>query len=164
MHSFQDMVLVVLLGVGATAVLDVWLLLLQRLGIPTMNFPMLGRWIGHGLRGHWVHASMAKAAPVPAEGGLGWLTHYLVGVAFAGLLVGLMGQGWLQTPRFWPAVAFGVGTVVIPFFVMQPAMGAGIAASRTPAPLKNSLRSLTNHAVFGVGLYLTATVISCLAY
>jgi len=37
-------------------------------------------------------------------------------------------------------------------------MGAGIASSRTPTPLKNCLRSLANHTVFGVGLYLSAFV------
>ena len=39
-------------------------------------------------------------------------------------------------------------------------MGAGIASSRTPAPLMNSLRSLTNHAVFGLGLYLSAAALA----
>jgi hypothetical protein len=59
-----------------------------------------------------------------------------------------------------PAVALGVGTVVFPLFVMQPAMGLGVAASRTPAPLKNCLRSVVNHAVFGLGLFLSATHIA----
>jgi len=42
-------------------------------------------------------------------------------------------------------------------------MGAGIASSRTTAPLKNSLRSLANHAVFGLGLYLSAAALAHLA-
>ena len=49
--------------------------------------------------------------------------------------------------------------VAVPLFVMQPAMGLGVAASKTPAPLKNCTRSLVNHAVFGVGLYLAATFV-----
>jgi len=44
--------------------------------------------------------------------------------------------------------------------VMQPAMGLGVAASRTPSPLKNCLRSVVNHAVFGLGLFLAASVIA----
>jgi hypothetical protein len=47
----------------------------------------------------------------------------------------------------------------MPFFVMQPAMGAGIAASRTPTPWRNRLRSLATHAVFGCGLYLSAAAL-----
>ena len=159
MPSFLDMTSIALVGTGATAVLDAWLLLLQRLGVPTMNFALLGRWVGHGLRGRWRHASMAQATPVPGERGLGWLTHYLVGIAFAGGLAGLLGTGWLHGPTLVPALVFGVATVAVPLFVMQPAMGLGVAASRTPAPLKNCTRSVANHAVFGVGLYLAATFV-----
>lgn len=158
MPSLQDLATIALVGAGATAVLDAWLLLLQRLGLPTMNFVLLGRWVGHGLRGRWRHAAIAQAAPVAGERGLGWLVHYLVGIVFAALLAALPG-GWLQAPTLWPALAFGVGTVAVPLFVMQPAMGLGFAARKTPAPLQNCARSLTNHAVFGVGLYLAATIV-----
>ena len=54
----------------------------------------------------------------------------------------------------------GIGSVAAPFFVMQPAMGAGIAASRTPRPAAARLHSLVTHTVFGLGLYATALVIS----
>jgi hypothetical protein len=84
--------------------------------------------------------------------------HYATGVAFAGLLVSLFGLTWARSPSLLPALGVGLSTVALPLFVMQPAMGAGIASSRTPTPLKNGLRSLTNHAVFGVGLYLAAAI------
>jgi hypothetical protein len=48
----------------------------------------------------------------------------------------------------------GIGTVAAPFLLMQPGMGAGMAASRTPAPNAARLQSLLTHAVFGLGLYL----------
>jgi hypothetical protein len=50
----------------------------------------------------------------------------------------------------------GVVTVVAPLFVLQPALGAGIASSKTPRPLFNSLKSLVTHVVFGIGLFLAA--------
>ena len=37
------------------------------------------------------------------------------------------------------------------------------AASKTPAPVRNCLRSLANHAVFGLGLYLAALCLRLLA-
>ena len=38
----------VLIGVGATAVMDLWALLQRRLlGIPSLDFAMVGRWLGH---------------------------------------------------------------------------------------------------------------------
>jgi hypothetical protein len=45
---------------------------------------------------------------------------------------------------------------VAPLFVLQPLLGAGFASSRTATPMKNVLRSIANHAVFGLGLYLLA--------
>ena len=47
-------------------------------------------------------------------------------------------------------------TVVAPFFILQPAMGAGIAASRAPHPNAARLRSILTHTVYGIGLYLSA--------
>ena len=52
-----------------------------------------------------------------------------------------------------PALIVGIGTVAAPFLLMQPGMGLGIAASRTPGPRAARLRSLLAHAIFGVGLY-----------
>lgn len=150
----------ILVGVLATAVMDAWLWLLQRLGVPTAGFAMVGRWVGHMARGRLMHAAIARAAPVRFELALGWLTHYLIGIAYAVLLVALCGADWLAQPSWPAALVFGLATVAAPWFVMQPAMGAGVLALKTPTPLKNALRSLANHAVFGTGLYFAATAIA----
>lgn len=160
MPTPQELAHVVLIGAGATAVLDAWLLLLKRLGVPTGSLALVGRWVGHLARGRIAHASITAAPPLAGERGLGWLTHYVVGVAFAALLVAVQGAEWARQPSFVPALVFGVGSAVMPLFVMQPAMGYGLAASKTPAPLKSCLRSLANHAVFGIGLYLAAAVLA----
>jgi hypothetical protein len=55
-----------------------------------------------------------------------------------------------------PALLYGIGTVVFPFFIMQPSFGLGIAASRTPNPTQARLKSLATHTVFGIGLYVCA--------
>jgi hypothetical protein len=149
----------VLIGMGATAFMDSWLLVLKRLGVPTLDFALIGRWAGHALRGRWAHEAIAKAAPVPGERAWGWAVHYAVGIVFAALLVVLSGAAWIRSPSLLPALAVGIGSVAAPWLVMQPAMGAGIAASRTPAPGRNRLRSLAHHAVFGVGLYLAAVLL-----
>ncbi len=159
MPSLPLVVQIILVGIGATALMDLWLWLLSRLGVPSTGFAMVGRWVGHVARGRFVHASVAKAAPVRFEIGLGWLTHYAIGIAYAALLVAVLGEGWLARPVLLPAVAFGVLTVVAPWFVMQPAMGAGFMASKTPTPLRNGLRSLANHTVFGAGLFFSAALL-----
>lgn len=154
---------IVFVGIGATAVMDAWLLVLSRLGVPTASFALVGRWVGHMPRGRFAHAAIAQAPSVRHELGLGWLTHYAIGIAYAALLVAVQGSAWLAQPTLLPALAIGVATVAAPWFVMQPAMGSGFLASRTPAPLKNSLRNLINHAVFGAGLYLAAAVLAGVA-
>jgi hypothetical protein len=159
MASMEEVARVVMVGIGATAVMDVWSMILKGLGIPTLDYALVGRWAGHLCRGRFTHASIGKAAPVPGELPLGWVTHYAVGIAFAALLVGIHGMAWLHDPALLPALAVGMATVVFPLFVMQPAMGAGFAASRTPTPLKNCVRSLAAHAVFGWGFYLSAALL-----
>jgi hypothetical protein len=163
MASLHDLFTVALIGIGATAVMDAGLSVQKRMGVRTLDIALIGRWAGHLLRGRFAHASIAQAPPIAGERAWGWLTHYAVGIAFAGALVVIQGLDWTRSPTLLPAVALGIGTVGLPLFVMQPAMGAGFAASKTPTPLKNCLRSLANHSVFGLGLYLCAVVIAPMA-
>lgn len=163
MEVVQDVARVVVVGIGATAIMDAWLTMVKRMGVQTLNFAFIGRWVGHLFRGRVAHPAIGKAEPIPGELAWGWTTHYLIGIAFAGLLAVVQGAAWMQSPSFLPAVAVGVCTVVFPLFVMQPAMGLGVAASKTPTPMKNCLRSITNHAVFGMGLYLSAVVVGWLS-
>jgi hypothetical protein len=159
MEPLSALAKAVVVGIGATAVMDLWLLLIRRCGVPTMDFAMLGRWVGHLCHGQIAHDAIRRARPIAGERGLGWVAHYAVGIVFATLLVALQGGTWLDEPSVLPALAWGLATAVAPLFVLQPAMGAGMASSRTQAPLMNSLRSLTNHAMFGLGLYLSAAVL-----
>lgn len=148
------------IGIGATMVMDLWLMLLKRLGRKTLNFAFIGRWAGHVLRGKVAHRAIAQAAPIQGELALGWLLHYLTGIAFAGLLLAVTGSHWAQSPSLLPALLVGIVTVSVPLLVIQPCMGAGFASRNTPAPLRNCLMSTLNHAVFGVGLYASALIIS----
>lgn len=151
-----------LIGAGATLVMDLWALLLRRFGIPSLDFALLGRWIGHLRRGRWLHPSIAKAEPVRGERLLGWSAHYAIGISFASLLVAAFGLTWARSPSPGPALFIGVVTVLAPLFVLQPALGAGIASSKTPRPLFNCLKSLATHTVFGAGLYLAALAAAAL--
>lgn len=158
MWTPQVMGNVILVGLGATAVLDAWLAVISRLGVRTQRWALVGRWVGHWRHGRFRHAAIADAAPVAGETALGVAMHYATGLAFAGGLVLLAGVDWLRVPTVLPALGFGIVTVLFPLLVMQPALGYGLASSRTPTPVRNVLRSLANHAVFGVGLYLSARI------
>jgi hypothetical protein len=151
----------VVIGVAAAALMDAWSLVLRRgFGVPTLDYAMLGRWLGHIPRGRFAHPRIAAAAPVPGERPLGWLAHYAIGIAFALVLLAGWGLDWARTPTPWPALLVGLGTIVAPWFVMQPAMGAGFAGARTPNPTATRLRNLGTHTVYGLGLYLAALVLA----
>lgn len=159
--SFAPVLHAALLGLLATALLDLaqWLLA-RSLGWPASSFGLLGRWVGHMRRGGFVHRAIARAQPLRHELALGWALHYLVGLVFGLLLLALSGPAWLLRPTLGPALGFGLATVLLPLGLMQPAMGAGFAASRTPTPLRNVLRSLLNHLLFGLGLYAAALLLA----
>jgi hypothetical protein len=151
----------VLLGVAASALMDLWGLVLRRgFRIPTLDYALLGRWIGHMLRGQFAHDRIGDARPVPGERALGWAAHYSIGIAFALLLLGIWGLDWARSPTLWPALLIGLGTTAAPWFVMQPAMGVGFAASKSANPRATRLRNLATHSVYGVGLYLAAMALA----
>ncbi|AIF49523.1 DUF2938 domain-containing protein [Dyella japonica] len=153
----------VLTGIGATVVVDLWSILRERwLGVPALDFAMVGRWVGHLFRGRFFHRPIAATPPVAGERTLGWMTHYLIGITFAALLPAMFGSHWFCEPTIGPAELVGIGSVVAPFFIMQPALGAGIAASRTPRPAMVRMHSLVTHAIFGLGLYATGNVLRML--
>lgn len=149
------------MGAGATLVMDLWNLFLKRaFGIPSLNYCLLGRWLRHMPGGRFRHASISAAPQKPFECATGWIAHYTIGLAFGVLFVACAPGGWLGRPTLLPALLYGVGTVVFPFFILQPSLGFGIAASRTPNPTQARLKSLATHSVFGVGLYLCALGVS----
>lgn len=128
------------------------------LGMPRANYGLVGRWLAYMPRRQFFHKPIAKTAPVRGEAVIGWVAHYATGIAFATLFLTLFGP----QPTLGSALSFGVGTVVAPFLLMQPGMGAGIAASRTPRPNAARIQSLVTHAVFGLGLYLSAVLLNLL--
>jgi hypothetical protein len=149
-----------LIGTGATVVMDIWGLVRKRLlGIPPLDYALVGRWLGHLASGRLRHDRIAASPPVAGERAIGWTAHYLIGIGFAGVLLAIFGLEWARQPSIAPALIVGIGSVAAPFLVMQPAMGAGFAASRTPHPWAARLQSLLTHAVFGVGLYAAGWIV-----
>jgi hypothetical protein len=151
----------IVIGAGATAVMDLWAAFLRRcFGVSSLDFALLGRWIGHFPRGQFVHDSIGKAMPVRNERIIGWSAHYAIGVLFAALLLAVWGLEWTRRPILPPALIVSFATLVAPFFIMQPAMGAGLAASKVPHPNIARLRSIATHTVYGMGLYLSAWLLA----
>jgi hypothetical protein len=150
----------VLIGAGATALLDLWAQFLKRaFGLPAPNWAMTGRWFGHLAKGRFAHEDIARSEPVPNELALGWLAHYLIGILFAAILLAIWGLDWARNPTFLPALIVGLVTVGCGWFILQPGMGAGMASSRKPNANQIRAMGIAGHIVFSIGLYAAALLI-----
>lgn len=151
----------VIIGIGATITFDLWAQLLKLLfKIPPSNICVVGRWLLYMPRGIFRHSNIIKSPEKKGECLAGWIAHYMIGITLASIFFVIAGESWISNPSVIPALLFGIVTVAAPFFIMQPAFGFGFAASKTPHPWQARLRSLLNHAAFGVGLYLSAILVN----
>ena len=149
--------LAALMGIAGSALIDLWSAMLRRVfHVATLDYRLLGRWIGHMPRGTYFHERISATAPARGEAVLGWAAHYGIGIGFALVLLLLTGESWRDSPTILPALVVGIGTVAAPWFVMQPAFGMGIAGSKAANPWPGRLRNLGTHTVYGVGLWATA--------
>ncbi len=150
----------VLIGIGATALLDLWVLGLHYvLKTPGANWRPVGRWFCHIAKGKVLHEDIANAKPFRHELAIGWIGHYVIGILFAAILLSIVPKGWSVQPTLAPAMLVGIVTIGAGWFILQPAMGGGIAASKRPNANQIRLMSVAGHIVFGLGLYFSALLI-----
>lgn len=144
----------VFIGVFATAVIDLWALLLKKgFGLPTTNWAMVGRWFGHLPRGVFVHNPITESDAVAHEHLIGWVAHYVVGILYALLYFFVVVDVLSTTPTLLSAVVFGLLTLLVPAFILQPGLGLGVFARHAPQPGVTRLISLSLHVIFGVSLF-----------
>jgi hypothetical protein len=145
------------MGVAATALLDLWALLLNRLlGFGLPNWAMVGRWVAGLSGGKLIHEDIGTAAPVANELGIGWGFHYAAGVVFAMATLVIGGAAWAKNPTLLLPLIVGIVTVGCGWFILQPGLGNGIAASRKPDAARIRLLNIAGHIVFGFGLWFAA--------
>ncbi|GAB4394345.1 MAG: DUF2938 domain-containing protein [Kiloniellaceae bacterium] len=153
--SGEDFVLqAVVAGLVATVVLDLWQRLLHAAtGIPPANWGLIGRWFAYIPRGRLVHSPIGETPAVAGEAAIGWTMHYLVGLAYGFAYVGLMVFGLDREPTLLNGLVFGAVSVVIPWFIMQPGLGAGVMARLAPNPWVPRLNAFASHVIYGAALY-----------
>jgi hypothetical protein len=153
----------IFMGIGATFLVDMWNLFLKRaFGISSLSYCMLGRWMLHMPEGKFTHTKIAAAAEKPFECAVGWIAHYSIGASLALAFIIITSDNWLVQPALLPALLYGIATVAFPLFVLQPALGLGMASGKTANPLQARVKSLMTHTVFGVGLWVSALGLSAL--
>ena len=150
----------VAIGVGATVLMDAWAVVLWKVfrqGRP--NWAPVGRWFWHLKNGTVFHDDIGKAEPYAGELALGWIGHYAVGILYGVILALIMGVGWFAAPTFLPAWILGIVTVGAGWFLLQPGLGIGVAASKLPNANTVRALNLVAHTVFALGLYGTALLL-----
>lgn len=161
MNAAENFFKAALIGVGGTIVLDLWALFTTRvMGVPATNWAMVGRWLGNIPRGQFVQTAISQAEPVKGELAIGWIAHYVIGIGYGLLVLTFWGIVWLERPTLLPPMILVWVLLVVPYFIMMPGMGMGIAGARTPKPNITRLKSVMGHSVFGVGMYATAVVLA----
>ena len=115
---------------------------------------MVGRWVAGFPRGAFVRPSIVAEPGVRGELGIGWAFHYAVGFAYAAGYIALDQALFVSRPTLLAAIIYALALLAAPWFVMQPALGLGFMASRTPNPTVVRATNISVHVVFGMGLYL----------
>jgi hypothetical protein len=147
-------------GVAGALLFDIWNWLIEAVvGIRAPRWEILGRW----LLVPFTTRDEPRPDFTPRERLLGTLAHYATGVAFAFALMLAMGPGWIAEPTVLPAVVAGIITTVFAWFVIMPALGAGIAGARIPHPNRHRVATLVAHVVMGLGFYVGAAAVAATA-
>ena len=161
--GYQFIIVTVCTGAGATLLTDLWNLFLKRVfRIPSLNFCFLGRWILYMPLGTFRHKSIKESPSRSMECLIGWIVHYGIGVSLTLIFILIMPADWSSNPTLLPALIYGISTVIFPLFILQPALGLGMASSKTPQPVQAVFKSLMTHFTFGAGIWLMAIVMKYL--
>jgi len=99
---------------------------------------------------------------VAGEAVIGWIMHYLIGIAYGVVYVGMM--VWLSDGPTWlNGFVFGLASVVVPWFLMQPCLGLGAMGSKAPNPNIPRYTALAAHCIYGVALYAGSAIHAAMA-
>ena len=130
--------------------MDVCALVLKHaFSIPLGNYCLVGRWLRHMPEGTFIHASIAAAPQKRFECAVGWIAHYVTGAVYALALVAFVSGSWLARPTLMPAILFGIGSVLVPYLIMQLDPHDPIPIYGTPLTLGLITVKLKEHGMLG---------------
>jgi hypothetical protein len=152
---------ILIVGIVANIITDIYEFAIERYLGKARDWHLVGRWMITIPRSSIIIDPNDDTQATSGELPLGWIFHYVVGVLFAAIY--LIVVFVLDThPSFANAVGFGIITVVAPWFILMPALGAGMFASKAARPNFIRVMSLSVHVVFGIGIYF-GTIVAGLA-
>lgn len=150
----------ILVGIGATVAIDCFTFLVSLFGKAPRGILFVGRWLAYMPKRKFLHHTIIETPSIANELLIGRIAHYCIGIAFAFLLVILYGEKWLSKPTLYPALVIAIITLVTPIFILQPALGFGIAFFNMPEQVHLIVKTLLIHTIYGLGLYVSARVLN----
>ena len=146
---------IVIVGVGACVVFDVWQRIFQRFtAIPPSNWALVGRWtIGLLTSGHLIARELEFRPSRRNELRVGWFVHYSIAVVYAAIYMLLMRANILAA-EFADGLLFGVVSVIVPWLFFLPCLGKGIMGRLAPNPPLVCALALMMHSIFGAAIGL----------
>ena len=150
----------VLIGVGATFTIDCFSFIISLFGNSPRGILFVGRWLAYMPQGKFLHHTIIETPSIANELIIGQIAHYCIGITFAFLLVKMFGEKWLSKPTLHPAFIIAIVTLIIPVFILQPALGFGIAFSNMPQQIHLLTKTVVIHTIYGFGLYFSAVVLN----
>ena len=156
--NLSPIVLGIFMGLAGTIAMDIWAILLDRTAkISLPNWGLVGRWVAN--LPTLFHKDINLVEPAQQETLIGWVFHYFVGLVYGVLFILIAGDSWIENPSFLPLWLFALVTIAAGWFLLQPGLGLGWAASKTDAPWKGRFLGLVAHTVFGVGMWLPVAIL-----
>lgn len=151
MVNFAEMVL---MGIWATLLMDLLAVILADSKIIHQLIPpqAVGRWVLYMFRGKFYHNDINQTPAINYEISATLLSHYLIGIALAGIYLFLELKFPAIRHQLWGPLIFGIATVLLPWLWLYPSIGLGFLASKAPKKSPYIVASLVNHTDFGLGL------------
>jgi hypothetical protein len=149
-----------LLGIFATVFMDILAKVVVKKGFVSavVESKYIGRWVLHMLKGKFTHGDISLAPAWKNEERVSLITHFLIGIGLAGVYLLLEMNFPVMREQFWMPFAFGVATILLPWFWLFPSIGIGYVASKSPRRKDCIILSIINHANFGIGMTIWVVV------
>jgi len=153
MINFVEMIL---MGILATLIMDIFAVILVESKVihQLIKSEAVGRWTLYMFRGKFIHKDINKTPALNYEKSAALLSHYLIGIALAGIYLLLELIEPTIRHQLWMPLIFGLATVLLPWLWLYPTMGLGFLASKTPVKSPYIVTSLVNHTNFGLGFLI----------
>lgn len=144
------------MGICATYFMDFLarILVKRRIIYSLVEPEVIGRWFLSMFRGKFVHHDIHKTPSFHNEKLWCLFSHYLIGIALAGIYLLLDSRVTMIQGQIWVPLVFGIATVLLPWLWLFPSIGIGFLASKSPDRSRLLKTNLVNHTDFGLGLFL----------